>query len=113
LLQLLHDKNVLTQRPIPCIIGQDALSLLPTWHEVETLVEKCWFLQAPRYPEAYAITTVKVGDKAQLLHTTSLAMRPIGIASSIVRQRIQEGLSVRYLIPESVRHYIVDNHLYC
>ena len=34
------------------------------------------------------------------------------VSSSMIRERLKEGKSVRYLIPDSIIHYIEENHLY-
>lgn len=36
----------------------------------------------------------------------------IEISSTDIRQRIADGRSIRYLVPDSVRNYILDNQLY-
>ena len=36
----------------------------------------------------------------------------LDISSSDIRRRAKEGKSVKYLVPESVRHYIAQNSLY-
>ena len=38
--------------------------------------------------------------------------REIGIASSDIRHRVAEGLSIRYLVPDAVDMYIAEHHLY-
>jgi nicotinate-nucleotide adenylyltransferase len=36
----------------------------------------------------------------------------VDVSSSDIRRRIAAGLSIRYLVPEPVRLYIEENHLY-
>jgi nicotinate-nucleotide adenylyltransferase len=36
----------------------------------------------------------------------------LSISSTCIRQRTKEGKSVRYLVPDKVGHYIVENNLY-
>ena len=36
----------------------------------------------------------------------------LDVASSNIRRRAREGKAINYLVPDSVRHYIVKNSLY-
>jgi nicotinate-nucleotide adenylyltransferase len=36
----------------------------------------------------------------------------VEISATDIRERCRRGLSIRYLVPESVRNYIVENDLY-
>ena len=41
-----------------------------------------------------------------------LDIPPVAISSSLIRQRCREGRSIRYLVPEVVRHYVLEKLLY-
>ena len=41
-----------------------------------------------------------------------IEMPLIEIAGADLRQRVQRGQPIRYQVPEDVRHYIVEQHLY-
>jgi nicotinate-nucleotide adenylyltransferase len=41
-----------------------------------------------------------------------LDMPVIGISSSEIRQRIAQGLSIRYLVPPEVEKYITEQKIY-
>lgn len=46
------------------------------------------------------------------LHWHRLQMPSVAISSSLIRQRCRDGRSIRYLVPEAVRCYIVEQVLY-
>ncbi|MDK8238759.1 nicotinate-nicotinamide nucleotide adenylyltransferase, partial [Actinomyces urogenitalis] len=78
------------------IIGGDMVENLPKWYRVEELMRLCHFVgvQRPGYdmPSDYNIIYV---DSPQ-----------IDISSSYIRQSVNKGSSIRYLLPEAVRDYI-------
>ena len=39
-------------------------------------------------------------------------MPPIPVSSTLVRERVREGLPIRYLVPASVEDYIREHALY-
>ena len=44
--------------------------------------------------------------------TTVVPVTRIDLSATLIRSRVSEGLSVRYLVPESVRRIIEANNLY-
>ena len=85
------------------LIGSDALQGLSRWKEIEQLKRLCHFVMAgrPRFP---AVDLPK-----ELLR---LSMPEIDISSREIRQRLKEGRSIRYLVPEPVRDYLEKKQLY-
>lgn len=52
-----------------------------------------------------------VGERyADRIHR--LQVPALAISSSDIRERVKEGRSARYLLPDSVWHYIIKNGLY-
>lgn len=105
------------------IIGLDAFCTLPEWRASRRVAEFCNWLVAPRE----GMKGSKEGDRSELfaavqnitaqipgvkLHWQPLQMPEIGVSSSLVRQYCREGRSIRYLVSEPVRHYILTKQLY-
>ena len=110
------------------IIGQDAFQAITTWKNWEKLLLLCNFavMTRPGYkqkglenilPDGFAsrftydkkIDGYKgpTGHAIYFRHVTFL-----DISSSRIREMINAGQSVRYLLPDNVRNYIVKNSIY-
>lgn len=101
------------------ILGRDALAELPLWKEPGRLVELCRLVAAPRSivsrDEGSSPKDLKRLEEAMpglLDRVTQLDMPVIGISSSAIRQRVAQGLSIRYLVPPGVEKYIREQKLY-
>jgi nicotinate-nucleotide adenylyltransferase len=93
------------------ILGRDTLSGLPLWKEPEKVVQLCRLVVAPRLGSK----DLKHLEKAipRLLDKViQLDMPVIGISSSGIRQRIAQGLPIRYLVPAEVEKYITGQKIY-
>jgi len=98
------------------ILGMDAFANLPRWRNSRDLVSRCTWLVAQRRtstttidPEAIA---VQFAIEGITLNWHRLTMPLLEISAAALRQRCQTGNSLRYWVPESVRHYILDQKLY-
>jgi nicotinate-nucleotide adenylyltransferase len=84
------------------IIGADMIEYLPKWHKIDELVKLVQFVgvERPSYSQNtnYSILSVDVP-----------AME---VSSSMIRERLKVGKTVRYLLPENVIQYIEGKQLY-
>jgi nicotinate-nucleotide adenylyltransferase len=80
------------------LVGHDNLAALGTWHRYEELKALVQFVVLQR--------------SGQLTPGLSVLQRRLDISSTDVRERVARGVSIRYLVPESVRIIIEQNHLY-
>lgn len=84
------------------IIGGDMVEYLPTWYNIEKLVQLVQFVgvNRPNYKmdTPYPVLWVDV----PLLN----------ISSSLIRKQVQKGCSIRYLVPRAVEEYINERGLY-
>lgn len=98
------------------LIGADSLNELNTWRRVGELVDACQIVTAHR-PGAESInwnTLAGSLSESQLERLRAgLVLTPrVEISSTDIRRRIRVGLSIRYLVPDAVRDYIVQHRLY-
>lgn len=84
------------------LIGSDALPGLSRWKEVEELYRLCQVVVAerPRFP---------AGELPGPL--MRLVIPEVDISSRDIRERLKQGKSVRYLVPEPVREYLERDRL--
>ncbi|MBM7691838.1 nicotinate-nucleotide adenylyltransferase [Peribacillus deserti] len=84
------------------IIGADMIEYLPKWYKVDELMEMVQFVgvQRPTYKEETSFPVIMV-DIPQ-----------IDLSSSLIRKRVKEGKSIKYLVHEEVQKYIEVNRLY-
>lgn len=89
------------------IVGSDILSEFHKWKRAEDLLRLATFLIFPRDPHALpkAIPAGFEVIRSEKLLTTNFS-------STIVRERIREGKSIKHLVPESVEEYIREHNLY-
>lgn len=93
------------------ILGRDTLAELPLWKEPRKVIQLCRLVVPPRL----ASRDMRHLGKAipgLLERVIQLDMPVIGISSSEIRQRIAQGLSIRYLVPPGVEKYITEQKIY-
>ncbi|RJQ32951.1 MAG: nicotinate-nucleotide adenylyltransferase [Peptococcaceae bacterium] len=85
------------------ITGADAVLEILNWKNVEDLLSLCYFIAATR--PGYRLDDLK--ENIFYMEVPALA-----ISSSEIRQRVQEGKPIKYLLPEAVEDYINKHGLY-
>jgi nicotinate-nucleotide adenylyltransferase len=93
------------------ILGRDTLAGLHLWKEPKKLVKLCRLVVAPRLGSK-DLKHLGTSIPGLLDNVIQLDMPVIGISSSGIRQRIAEGLSIRYLVPAEVEKYITEQKIY-
>ena len=93
------------------ILGRDTLAELPLWKEPEKLVQLCRLVVAPRLGSK-DLKHLETAIPGLLDKVIQLDMPVIGISSSGIRQRIAQGLPIRYLVPAEVEKYITEQKIY-
>ena len=93
------------------ILGRDTLAELPLWKEPEKLVQLCRLVVAPRLGSK-DLKHLETAIPGLLDKVIQLDMPVIGISSAEIRQRITQGLTIRYLVPPEVEKYITEQKVY-
>ncbi|MCM8764272.1 MAG: nicotinate-nucleotide adenylyltransferase [Candidatus Omnitrophica bacterium] len=89
------------------IVGWDSFVILPSWRNAEKLAQKFLFIVAPRITEKSEMARFPFDVKYRMLDIPRFE-----ISSTLVRQRIKSGQSIRYLVPDNVFNYIIRENVY-
>lgn len=111
--------------PLVMILGMDAFLMLHTWYQWQQIPQLCHILvvSRPGYsftpgPEIetlldrYGVDDVSALKKSPAGAIFIHELTPLGISATQIRKLIRNGLSPRYLLPETVWRYIREHQLY-
>ena len=95
------------------ITGSDSINDLPTWNHPRELVGACQFIGTtrPEIPFDEELLLDYFGPELRS-HIHELRVPLMEISSTQIRERVAEGRSIRYLVPENVADYIEKEGLY-
>ena len=85
------------------ITGSDALKDLFSWKDVNEIFKVSKFIIANR--PGYPVTDVPK-------EVETVVITPLEVSSQDIRKRLKDGRSIRYLVPDAVRQYILKRRLY-
>jgi len=109
-------KELYPESELIFIIGADSLPELHLWKNIHDLLELC-----------KVVTFCRPGTDISRINPKDIRLNPpwpeyllknivsgrlMDISSSDIRHRIAEGMSIRYLVPQSVEVYIAEHNLY-
>lgn len=84
------------------IIGADEVAYLPKWHRIDELAKLIQFVGVKR--SGYSLETSYPVSIVNILG--------VDISSSAIRDRIANGQSVKYLVPDAVEDFIKERNIY-
>lgn len=89
------------------IIGMDNYITFHLWKDPKRILQiaSLIVMNRPQYPR-------KVNELIGTTNTSFVDVPNIEISSSEIRQRVKEGKSIKYLVPERVERYILTHNLY-
>lgn len=96
------------------IVGADSLDYMEDWHKPEKIFRLCTVATVGRtgFDESSVKEKVYFFEKKYDADIKYVRAPLIDISSSQIRYRIKDGLSVKYLVGDSVEKYIKDKGLY-
>lgn len=103
--------------PLYWLIGMDSLVELATWYCVGELLEACTLVTAARpgfeQPDLARLADLLSPAQIRKLQQYVLPTPLIDIGATDIRARVRAGRSIRHLVPEPVRQFILERGLYC
>ncbi|MEW6618260.1 MAG: nicotinate-nucleotide adenylyltransferase [bacterium] len=103
---IIEFKKIYERAQIYFVTGADAIAEIDTWKNAKDLPKLCQFIAVTRPGYLFKI-------KEEYLKWTHILEIPgVSISSTEIRQRIHEGKSIKYLVPEEVENYIYEHKLY-
>jgi len=119
------------EREFYLILGIDSFLDIPSWYQPERLEELTNFVIVSRPGFRFSILSGRIAVDADILSgldsgeikiyraTRSsgrevflLNITPLDISATAIRGLVRSGMSIKYLLPESVEYYIISNRLY-
>ena len=89
------------------IIGSDSMADLSKWHKARELVQKVHFIAAARPGVEVNFEELENFFGAEgMQHIHQIVSPQLEISSTELRERVKNGRSIRYLVPEVVEEYI-------
>ena len=89
------------------IIGADSLIEYKVWRDFDEVLARCVMIATTR--PNYDLNRVPLEVRKRV---TTFPVTGIDISATAIRERIRKGLSIRYLVPETVEAYIQQYRLY-
>lgn len=110
---ILEKISKLSDDDVTILIGSDSLMNLDWWYKVDEILKKYKILVLRRDDEDEAIE-MKINEYKEKYgaHIKVLNNKRVEISSSMIREMIKEGKSIKYLVTDEVEKFIKDENLY-
>ena len=109
-LELLADE--LRGSQLTFVLGADAAAGLASWRRPERVLELARIAVATRPGWERSRVDAELARLGARETAQRLDMPPIGVSSSLVRERVAAGRSIRWLVPDAVAGIIREQRLY-
>lgn len=96
------------------ITGADAINEILTWKNAEELLKICRFVAVtrPGYDKDLLLKKLKSVENSYKINLTFIEVPALSISSTDIRNRVIAEKPIKYLLPDSVEHYIIKFGLY-
>ena len=110
---ILEKISKLSDDDVTILIGSDSLMNLDWWYKVDEILKKYKIIVLRRDDEDEAIE-MKINEYKEKYgaHIKVLNNKRVEISSSMIREMIKEGKSIKYLVRDDVEKFIKDENLY-
>lgn len=110
---ILEKISKLSDDDVTILIGSDSLMNLDWWYKIDEILKKYKILVLKRDDEDEAIE-MKINEYKEKYgaHIKVLNNKRVEISSSMIREMIKEGKSIKYLVTDEVEKFMKDENLY-
>lgn len=107
-------KQIYPEHDFYFIFGADCLYTIEKWKSPQEIFDHCTIVAALRGDSSLEDMKAKKRDLENLFHAKILLLpfMQVEISSTLIRDRITNGKSVRYMLPEKVLSFIEEKQLY-
>jgi len=98
------------------IVGADSLNMIDKWVRFDEILSSCTLLAMVRDESDSASLDERIAYLKSIVPSARIDVIHAGridISSTMIRERIKNGISVKYLLPDKCIEYIAANNLYC
>lgn len=110
---ILEKISELSDDDITILIGSDSLMNLDWWYKIDEILKKYKILVLKRDDEDEAIS-IKIAEYKEKYGADIKVLnnKRVEISSSMIREMIKNGKSIKYLVRDDVEKFIRDENLY-
>lgn len=96
------------------LLGADQVRALPSWHRVDDLMQRIWFVctARPGFVDEQLETEIQTWPAHWQERLIWIDMPQLDISATMIRARCAAGLSIRYWVHDAVRKLIGEKGLY-
>lgn len=106
------------------MIGPDNLKVIKGWYKIEELMEECVFIiggdknmveglnEKGQFKGGIYMMLFQQYPVYEKMQFEAIEIPHLDIRSTIIRERVKKGLSIRHLVPDAIVDYIEINGLY-
>lgn len=97
------------------IMGGDSIEQFETWHRPDIILANCIILAAAREEDGSKKMDRHIAILTEKYHAADirkLLVPRLDLSSSEIRQRVHQGKSVRFMVPQDVLDYMTEKDLY-
>ena len=97
------------------IVGADTVCSMRTWREPARIFHVCTVLAAMREDQIDPASLRKESEALERdfgARILPVAIPNIGISSTDIRERVGQGKSIHYLVPDQLESYIIETGIY-
>jgi nicotinate-nucleotide adenylyltransferase len=107
-IEFLKNQFNIARQDLYWLMGSDNLIDLPSWKNPDKIMSLCTIVVFPRSHDNIKRVQSQYRDKVIYLQGAPV----IEISSTTIRDLIQKGRSIRYLVPPEVEELIISENLY-